>query len=144
MAHPAPPHSALFTLALLAAAAAATLAPTSSQAAPVATAQAQAGAAGGALSLDGALQPVRQATLAAQTGGNVLSLAVKAGDRVRAGQAIARVDERDAQAGLLRSEAALAQAEAEARNVRLAAERTRELRGQGFVSPAALDQAETS
>ncbi|OYU74481.1 MAG: efflux transporter periplasmic adaptor subunit, partial [Burkholderiales bacterium PBB5] len=136
MAHPITPLSNLLTAALLAAAGV--------HAAPVATAVAQAGPAGGALSLDGALQPVRQATLAAQTGGNVVSLSVKAGDRVRAGQAIARVDERDAQAGLLRSDAAVAQAEAEARNARLAAERTRELRSQGFVSQAALDQAETS
>ena len=136
MAHPITLLSVPLTAALLATAGA--------HAAPVATAVAQVGPAGGALSLDGALQPVRQATLAAQTGGNVLSLSVKAGDRVRAGQAIARVDERDAQAGLLRSDAAVAQAEAEARNARLAAERTRELRSQGFVSQAALDQAETS
>ena len=136
MVHSTAPRSTLFALAMLA-----TL---GAQAAPVATAVAQAGAAGGAQALDGTLQPVRQATLAAQTGGNVLSLSVKAGDRVRAGQAIARVDERDAQAGLLRSDAAVAQAEAEAQNARLAAERTRTLRGQGFVSQAALDQVETS
>lgn len=136
MVHSTAPRSTLFALAMLAALGA--------QAAPVATAVAQAGAAGGAQALDGTLQPVRQATLAAQTGGNVLSLSVKAGDRVRAGQAIARVDERDAQAGLLRSDAAVAQAEAEAQNARLAAERTRTLRSQGFVSQAALDQVETS
>jgi RND family efflux transporter MFP subunit len=149
MAHPNRPLSALPTLALptvvlLSLAGLATTHTTAARAAPVATALAQAGTAGGALSLDGALQPVRQATLAAQTGGNVLSLSVKAGDRVRAGQAIARVDERDAQAGLQRSDAAVAQASAEAQNARLAAERTRTLRGQGFVSQAALDQAETA
>lgn len=110
---------------------------------PVATVVAQASAAEGQRSLDGALQPVRQATLAAQVGGNVMALAVKAGDRVRAGQLVARVDERDAQAAVQRSEAGVAQAEAEARNARLAVERTRELRAQGFISQAALDQAET-
>lgn len=112
-------------------------------AAPVATAVARGVAADGQRTLDGSLQPVRQATLAAQTGGNVLLLAVKAGDRVRAGQLIARVDEREAQAGVQRSEAGVAQAEAEARNARLAAERSRDLRAQGFLSQAALDQAET-
>ena len=112
-------------------------------AAPLATVLAQPAAGAGQRSLDGALQPVRQATLAAQIGGNVLQLAVKAGDRVRSGQLVARVDERDAQAALARSDAGLAQAEAEARNARLAAERQRSLRAQGFVSQAALDQAET-
>lgn len=104
---------------------------------------AQRGSAGGSLSIEGHLQPVRQATVAAQLGGNVMALLVKAGDRVRAGQVIARIDERDAAAGVLRSEAGLAQAEAEARNARVAVERTRELRAQGFVSQAALDTAET-
>src|SRR3990167_1503864 len=111
--------------------------------APVATALAAASAVDGQRTLDGTLQPVRQATLAAQVGGNVVTLAVKAGDRVRAGQLVARVDEREAQAAVLRSEAGVAQAEAEARNARLAAERHRALRAQGFVSQAALDQAET-
>ena len=111
--------------------------------APVATALAAASAVDGQRTLDGTLQPVRQATLASQVGGNVVTLAVKAGDRVRAGQLVARVDEREAQAAVLRSEAGVAQAEAEARNARLAAERNRELRAQGFVSQAALDQAET-
>lgn len=115
----------------------------SALAAPVATAVAQASAADGQRTLDGALQPVRQATLSAQVGGNVVTLAVKAGDRLRSGQLVARVDEREAQAAVLRSEAGVAQAEAEARNARLAAERTRDLRAQGFVSQAALDQAET-
>lgn len=95
------------------------------------------------LALDGVIQPIKQATLAAQVAGNVVQLAVKAGDKVRAGQLLARVDERDTQAGLLRSEAGVAQADAELRNARLQAERTRELRLQGFVSQAALDVAET-
>ncbi|MDT7833860.1 efflux RND transporter periplasmic adaptor subunit [Aquabacterium sp. OR-4] len=111
---------------------------------PVATVPARGGTASGAMSLDGVLQPVRQATLAAQVGGNVVALQVKAGDRVKAGQPVARVDERELQAGVLRSEAGVAQAEAEWRNARLAAERARELRGHGFVSQAALDQADTA
>ncbi len=111
---------------------------------PVATVLTRSASASAALSLDGALQPLRQATLSAQVGGNVVALLVKAGDRVKAGQPVARVDERELQAGVLRSEAGVAQAEAEWRNARLAADRARELRGQGFVSQAALDQAETS
>lgn len=101
------------------------------------------GSATARLVLDGHLEPVRQATVAAQIGGNVVQLAVKAGDKVRSGQLLARVDERDTQAGLQRSEASLAQAEAVARNARVHLDRTRELRAQGFVSQAALDAAET-
>ena len=93
--------------------------------------------------IDGSLQPLRQSTVAAQVAGKVLVLAVKAGDRVKAGQLLARIDERSVQATLAQSDAAVAQAEAEQRNARLHTERTRELRTQGFVSQAALDVAET-
>ena len=134
-------HQSLFVLTTLAAVIAAAALP--ALAAEVSLAEARRGAAGSSLSIEGHVEPVRQATLSAQLGGNVLALLVKAGDRVRAGQTIARIDERDAAAGVLRSEAGLAQAEAEARNARVAAERTRELRAQGFVSQAALDTAET-
>lgn len=132
------PLLALVAAALLAAApghtAAATAVPT------VAVGQ---GAAAAGFELDGALEPVRQSTVAAQVPGNVLQLLVQAGDRVAAGQVIARIDERDAQAGLARSDAAVAQAEAELRNARVHLERSRELRAQQFVSQAALDVAET-
>ena len=112
-------------------------------AADVPLVQARAATGGSGLSLEAHLEPLRQATVSAQLGGNVLALLVKAGDRVKAGQPIARIDDRDAQAGLLRGDAGLAQAEAEARNARVSAERTRDLRAQGFVSQAALDTAET-
>jgi RND family efflux transporter MFP subunit len=93
--------------------------------------------------LDGTVQALRQATVAAQISGNVLALAVKAGERVKAGQMLARIDDRDASVGLARTEAGVSQADAEWRNARLAAERNRDLRGEGFVSQAAVDQAET-
>lgn len=109
----------------------------------VPTAEVGTGAAGTGFEIDGALEALQQSTVAAQLGGNVLQLAVKAGDRVKAGQVLARIDERDAQAGLARADAALVQAQAELSNARLHAERTRDLRKQGFVSQAALDVAET-
>lgn len=93
--------------------------------------------------IEGTVQALRQATVAAQIGGNVLALLVKAGDKVQAGQVLARIDDRDAAAGLSRTDAGVAQAEAELRNARTAAERTRELRSKGFISQAALDTAET-
>lgn len=108
---------------------------------PVLTLAPQSAAA--AFELEGVVQAVRQATLAAQVGGNVISLPVKAGDRVRAGQLVARLDARDAQAALQRSDAGVVQADGVLRSARLAAERSRELRRQGFISQAALDGAET-
>lgn len=99
-------------------------------------------ARGADLTLDGSIQPVRQATVAAQTPGNVLALLVKAGDRVKAGQALARIDDRSASAGLAQSNAGVAQAEAALREARTELGRTRELRAQGFISQAALDSAE--
>ena len=94
------------------------------------------------LELDGTAQPVRQATVAAQAAGNVLALAVRAGDRVRAGQVLARLDARSAAAGVAQSEAGVAQADANLRNARAQLDRTRDLRAQGYVSQAALDGAE--
>ncbi len=102
-----------------------------------------AGAQARGFELEGTIQPVRQAVVAAQVGGNVVALLVKAGDRVKAGQVLARIDERDTQAGLSRGNAAVTQAQAELANATLQAERTRELRRQGYVSQASLDQAET-
>jgi len=99
-------------------------------------------AVGIGMELDGTLQAVRQSTVAAQTSGNVVQLLVRAGDAVRAGQVLARIDERDAQAGLASSEAALARAQAELANARAHHERSRQLRAQGFISQAALDVAE--
>ena len=93
--------------------------------------------------LDGVVQPVQQSILSAQASGRVASLLVKAGDRVRAGQLLATIDDRETQTGVQRSQAQVAQAEAELRNARANAERSRELQSMGFVSKAALDTANT-
>lgn len=108
---------------------------------PVLTVAPQLSAA--AFELEGVVQAVRQATLAAQVGGNVISLPVKAGDRLKAGQLVARLDARDALAALQRNDAGVVQADGVLRNARQAADRARELRRQGFISQAALDTAET-
>jgi membrane fusion protein, multidrug efflux system len=89
----------------------------------------------------GALVAPSTAVLRAKAGGTLLSLAVREGDRVRAGQVLGRIDvsesasraaERDAQVGAAR--AALAQAErSHASNERLA--------DQQFISPVALEQS---
>lgn len=109
----------------------------------VPTLKVQRGGAPAVATFDGSLQPVKQSTVAAQVGGSVVALLVKAGDVVRAGQPLARLDPRDAQAGLARADAVVAQAQAELSQARQNADRTRELRAQGFISQAALDTALT-
>jgi len=101
------------------------------------------GATAATWGLEGRVEAVRQATVAAQISGTVLQLAVKAGDRVRAGQLLARIDERDAAAALAQADAAGARAEAERQNAQITLERQRALLRQNFVSPSAVDQAET-
>lgn len=100
-------------------------------------------AVGAVYALDGVIQPVRQSTVAAQASGRIATLVVKAGDAVRAGQLLATVDDRDASAGLQRSQAQVQQADAELRNAQANLERVRDLQGKGFVSKAALDTAST-
>ena len=92
--------------------------------------------------LDGVVQPVRQSTVAAQANGRVLSLLVRAGDRVKRGQLLATIDDREAQTGVQRSQAQVAQAQAELFNAQASFERTRDLQARGFLSAAALDAAQ--
>jgi RND family efflux transporter MFP subunit len=133
----------LLALSIAAAGAAGLLWPAAASAEPVAVLAVTPQAATAAFELEGMVQAVRQATLAAQVGGNVISLPVKAGDRLKAGQLVARLDARDALAALQRNDAGVVQADGVLRQARLAAERARELRRQGFISQAALDAAET-
>lgn len=93
---------------------------------------------------EGVVEPVQQSTIAAQAGGRVARLVVKAGDEVRAGQLLAAIDDRETRTGLQRSQAQTAQAEAEYRNAQAQYQRTRDLQSQGFVSKAALDTAEAA
>jgi RND family efflux transporter MFP subunit len=88
------------------------------------------------------VEPVRQSTLAAQVAGRVVEFAVKAGDRVKAGQVIARIDARAAEQAVVASQAQVAEARAQLVNARGNYERTRQLVAQKFMSQAALDQAE--
>jgi RND family efflux transporter MFP subunit len=92
--------------------------------------------------IDGVVEAVMQSTLSSQIPGRVLSLNVKAGDRVKAGQVLATIDDRETQTGVLRSQAQLQQSDAELRQLQIALKRTQDLKTQGFVSSAALDLAQ--
>ena len=93
--------------------------------------------------IDGVVEAVKQSTLSAQIPGRVISLNVKAGDRVRSGQLLATIDDRETQTGVLRSQAQLQQSDAELRQLQFALKRTQDLKAQGFVSSAALELAES-
>jgi RND family efflux transporter MFP subunit len=126
---------------LLSGAAMAADAPSSAPRVPVMDMGAQPVGAG--LELDGSLQAVRQSTLSAQASGRIAQLSVKAGDRVKAGQVLAVIDDRATQAGVAQAQAGVAQADAQLANARAQYERTRDLRAQGFIAQAALDSAQS-
>lgn len=100
-------------------------------------------AVGQGLVLDGSLQAVRQSTLSAQASGRIMQLGVKAGDRVKAGQVLAVIDDRVSQAGVSQAQAQVAQADANLTNAKAQFQRTQELHAKGFVSKSALDVAES-
>jgi RND family efflux transporter MFP subunit len=91
---------------------------------------------------DAIIEAVQQATLAAQINGSVTAYMVDAGDLVKRGQVLARLDSRDTDAQVAAGRAGIAQAEAALASARSNYERTRSLVAQNFLSRAALDQAE--
>ncbi|MDP2826002.1 MAG: efflux RND transporter periplasmic adaptor subunit [Sulfuritalea sp.] len=84
--------------------------------------------------VEATVEAVRQATVAAQIAGRVLEVRVDAGQRVKQGELLMRLDAREAAGSDASARASLAQASA-------AYERTKNLHAQKFVSQAALDQA---
>lgn len=86
---------------------------------------------------EGVVEAVRQATLTAQVAGRVLELRADAGQRVRGGELLVRLDAREASGADQAARAQVSQAAA-------SYERTKSLRARGFVSQAALDQAEAA
>lgn len=84
--------------------------------------------------VEATVEAVRQATVAAQIAGRVLEVRADAGQRVRQGELLMRLDAREAAGSDASARASLAQAGA-------AYERTKNLHAQKFVSQAALDQA---
>lgn len=81
------------------------------------------------------VEAVKQATIAAQVPGRVVEVRADAGDAVKQGQLLMRIDAREAAEGYAASQATLA-------NVKANYERTKNLHAQKFISKAALDKAE--
>jgi multidrug efflux system membrane fusion protein len=100
------------------------------------------GAVGRENSLDGVVEAVRQTTLSAQVAGAVVALPVKAGDRVKAGQELVRLDARAAQQQVVGATAQLEAAQANLTVVSKELDRQRHLLQKNYISQAAFDRSQ--
>lgn len=94
-------------------------------------------------SAEAVVEAVRQSTVSAQIAGRIVEVRFDVGDTVKKGEVIVRIDERQASQAVAASTAQVSEAQAAMANARAQFERTRQLLAQKFVSPAALDKAET-
>jgi len=92
----------------------------------------------------GTLRARREAEIAFRIGGRITERLVEPGDRVAAGQVLARLDPADLLLALRAAEAELSAAEAERARSAADAERARALRAGGHIAVAVLDQRETA
>jgi membrane fusion protein, multidrug efflux system len=106
------------------------------------TAAAERSSGGNAYVADGYVEAIRQSALASQVPGRVTALAVKAGDAVKSGQVLVRVDQRAAAQQVTASEAQVAAAQAQMDAARKEYERSVRLYRKQYISQAAMDQAE--
>ena len=93
-------------------------------------------------SADGVIEAARQTTVSAQIAGRIKEILFDVGDKVRKGQVILRIDEREAVQAVAGSQAQLMQAQAAMQNAKSNYERARQLYAQKFISQAALDKAQ--
>lgn len=91
---------------------------------------------------DGAVEAIRLSAIAAQVFGRITELDVKAGDRVKSGQVLARIDERESAQQAAASQAQIAVAQAQLDAARKDLERSQLLFQKRYISQAALDHAE--
>ncbi len=92
----------------------------------------------------GEVRPRHETNAAFRVGGKLVERRVEVGERVVAGQVLARLDPADLAQTLKGAEAQLAAAAAERDFARAEESRYRQLQAQGFVSPAALEAKEAT
>jgi RND family efflux transporter MFP subunit len=109
---------------------------------PLATAPVRAATSSDRAGYDGVVQAVRQTTVAAQVAGAVVALEVKAGDAVKAGQLLLRLDARAAEQTAAAGAAQVLAARASQEVAEREFERQKQLFEQNYISRAALDRAE--
>jgi multidrug efflux system membrane fusion protein len=93
-------------------------------------------------SFEGVVQAVRQATLAAQVAGNVVEVRVRAGQWVRAGEVLLRLDALAAEQGAAASEAQVREARAALGVATRDFERQRQLFEKKYISEGAFDRSQ--
>lgn len=98
----------------------------------------------GGYTVEAAVEAGRESTLAAQVAGRILALQVDAGDSVKQGQLLARIDDSEVRQGIVGNRAQVAQAEANLANTQAQYERAKQLVARKFMSPASLDQAQAA
>ncbi len=101
-----------------------------------------AGSAAAMISYDGVVQAVRETVVAAQVPGAVVALNVKAGDRVKRGQILLRLDARAADQAAAASAAQVRAARAAQEAATREFERQKQLHQKKYISDAALERAE--
>lgn len=109
---------------------------------PFATAEVVLRPVDSAYSAEAVVEAGRESTLAAQVAGRIMTLSVDAGDAVRAGQLLVRIDDSEARNSIAGNEAQVAQAEAALADARQQYRRAQQLVARKFMSEAALDSAE--
>lgn len=92
---------------------------------------------------EGTVEAVKSSLLAPQVAGSITLLNVKAGDRVSAGQVLARIDTRIANQQAAASDAQVAAARAQLSAARQEYERKKRLYEKQYISQAALERAES-
>lgn len=102
------------------------------------------------LTASGYVVAQRRAAVSSKAAGRLMELHVREGSPVRKGELIARLDDSDvraamlaAQAGVHQAEAGVRQAEVELTNAQAELRRSQGLQAQGFISPQAVDAAQT-
>ncbi len=101
-----------------------------------------AASAGNETSLDGVVEAVRQTTLSTQVPGAIVSLHVKVGDVVKAGQELLRIDARAAQLNVVGSSAQVQAAQATLNLAAQDLERQKALQQKQYISQAALERSQ--
>lgn len=119
------------------------MAPASASAAGLAAAAVRASNGASLYSADGVVEALRQTVISAQVSGAIVELPVKAGDSVKAGAMLLRIDARAAN-----QEASASRAQVEAARASLAVaskdyERQKKLFARQYISQASLDLAES-
>ncbi len=93
-------------------------------------------------SFDGVVEAVRQTVVGAQVLGTVVEIAVRAGDAVRAGQVLLRIDARAADQSVIASDAQVQAARASLDVATQEFERQQQLYQKNYISQAALERAQ--